>query len=226
MASLTKTSKRKAPVPAVEDDPLELLADAQFDPSLSPDPASAPKKSKASATGGDGDSTPAPASQTSKTPRPPSRGKGKGVLTPELVARETPGSRRDSDRPSSAHPSTGRSSQPPPRSMAVDPHLVPTVTALTDSIPRGFLREEGLDRADTMGYLQALLKSLSRVCASHTLSFMFHALFSTPNLSVRFRPPTLFVVRSQLPSLPVAIGRRESPTWRKTTPTFAGSSPR
>lgn len=55
----------------------------------------------------------------------------------------------------------------------MDPHLLLTVTTLTDSVLRDYLREDGLDRVDTMDYLQALLRSLSLVCASHTLIHLF-----------------------------------------------------
>lgn len=86
MAPSGKISKRKAPAPAVEDDLLSLIVDAQLGLASPPKLASVSKKSKASATEEDGESTPATASQTSMTPCLLSRGKGKGVLSPKLLA--------------------------------------------------------------------------------------------------------------------------------------------
>lgn len=85
------------------------------------------------------------------------------MLTSKLVAPDASGSRRDADYLSLASLASGRSFQPFPKSMVVDPHLVSLVTTLTDLVSRDYLREEGLDRADTMGFLHALLRFLSRV---------------------------------------------------------------
>lgn len=81
-----------------------------------------------------------------------------------------------SDTPS--HPSPSWFPQLFSRTVTMEPHLLPTVKALTDLIPREHLQEVGLYCADTMGILYSLLRSLSRVCDSHTVDIYMFPFFA------------------------------------------------
>lgn len=65
----------------------------------------------------------------------------------------------------------------------MDPHFVSMVTTLADLVPKDYFRDEGLERADNMSFLQALLGSLSQVCTFYTPNTLYFCL-TLPHLTV------------------------------------------
>lgn len=68
-------------------------------------------------------------------------------------------------------PLSGWSLQLPFRTVTLGLYLMLTVKALTKIVQREHLREVGLDRADFLGFLHVMLRSLIQVCASEAHFF-------------------------------------------------------